>query len=95
MRDNIPRKQQTLQAAWTTPALSTSRAGRRIRLYPNNIRKNRRSDGREGRICPLQRTARAKPPYARAASSNGHKNVTEMHDDRLLDGTIDERDQRA
>ena len=58
MRDNIPRKQQTLQAAWATPALSASRAGRRIRLYPNNIRKNRRSDGREGRTCPIVESGR-------------------------------------
>ena len=33
-----------------TTALSTSRVGRRGRLGPNDIRDNRRRNGREGRI---------------------------------------------
>ena len=27
-------------------------------------------------------------------TKNGHKNVTEVHDDRLIDGTMDERYQQ-
>ena len=59
MRDNIPRKQQTLQAAWATPALSASRAGRRTRGANMSDRE--------------ERTSRAKPPYARAPEVNGHE----------------------
>ena len=62
--------------------------GRARRICPNDIRDNRRRDGREGELARRreiegERQARAKPPYARAQTRAGNQIALQKKKEKL------------